>query len=369
VVQQLSQDVCRLRVESVADRCRWNALVAGLPDYALEQGFEWGEILRHSGCEPHRYAVFDEHECMAAAMVLSWHAPTLPWSVLYAPRGPLIRGHAGLARGRLAHALKQLARAKRAIFLRVSPGAVPTRDDLHADLLAEGFVRLPEEWTVWNAPKIVMTLGMEASVDAMWRRISSSRRREIKAAQAAAVTVVDGGDPRDLGTLYGLLVQMGRRKHYPVRRREHFDAVWREYRAAGAGVLLFARHRDQIVGGLLGARLGRKAYYLYSAIARGDRADAVDLHPGPLLHWHFIQWASANNCESIHWGGSGTQLPPVPADPGYGVYQFKKSLGSECVEHLGYYDLVFRPALYRLLRAAERRLGALAWTIRARMNR
>jgi lipid II:glycine glycyltransferase (peptidoglycan interpeptide bridge formation enzyme) len=293
----------------------------------------------------------------------------LPWSVLYAPRGPLMRAEAGSARPALVPAIEDIAMATRAIFLRVSPGAAPSRDDLHAELLHEGFVRLREDWTIWNAPRIVMTLNIEGSDDAVWHRVSNSRRREIKAAQEAGATVVESRDPRHLAVLHRLLVGMGRRKNYPVRRRRHFEAVWREYGASGSGILLFARHRDQILGGLLGARLGRKAYYLYSAVDRDSQARRGDFHPSALLCWHFIRWARANGCELIHWGGSGTQLPPTPEDPGYGVYQFKRSLGADCVGYLGYYDLVFRPLLYRLLRAGEVRLGPLAWKIRARMNR
>jgi hypothetical protein len=51
------------------------------------------------------------------------------------------------------------------------------------------------------------------------------------------------------------------------------------------------------------------------------------------------------------------------------VFQFKRSFGSSCWAYLGYYDLVFRPRLYPLLRAAERRLGPLLWRLRARLNR
>jgi lipid II:glycine glycyltransferase (peptidoglycan interpeptide bridge formation enzyme) len=358
-----------VRIESVSSRHRWNDLIIRLPDYSLEQGFEWGEILKESGCEPHRYAAFDGDDCVAAISMFRWHPPMVQSSVLYAPRGPLIGSDNGPARRALSRAIKETAKATRAVFLRVSPGAPLCRADLHASLIETGFVRLPEDWTIWNAPRIVMTLKLEGSDDAVLSRISSSRRREIKVTQAAGVSIVDARDSKDLGLFYRLLVQMGRRKTYPVRRRRHFEAVWREYQASGSGILLFARHRAEILGGLIGTRLGRTAYFLYSATSRGNGDDTEKLHPAALLYWHFIRWARANGCESIHWGGSGTRLPPTPGDPGYGVYQFKRSFGSDCVKYLGYYDRVFRPGMYGLLRTGERRYGELAWKIRARMNR
>lgn len=358
-----------VRVEPVSSRHAWNDLICGLPDCALEQGFEWGEILKESGWEPYRYAVLDADACVGAIAMVRWRLPMLRSSVLYAPRGPLIAPDNGPARRALWRAVQNTAGATRAVLLRVSPGAAPDRHDLHASLIEGGFVRLPEEWTIWNAPRIVMTLTLEGSDDAVWKRISGSRRREIKAAEAAGVRVVESPDASDLGPLYSMLVQMGRRKAYPVRRRRHFEAVWREYRASGSGILLLARYRGEIVGGLIGTSLGRTAYFLYAATSRGGGTRSDSLHPGALLYWYFIRWARANGSDSIHWGGSGTQLPPNPGDPGYGVYQFKRSFGSECVRYVSYYDRVFRPGPYRLLRTAERRGGELAWKIRARMNR
>jgi lipid II:glycine glycyltransferase (peptidoglycan interpeptide bridge formation enzyme) len=369
VVARVAHEVGPLRVESVSDPHRWNDLIVRLPDYALEQGFEWGEILKESGFEPRRYAVFEADECLAAATIFTWRLPMLRCAVLYAPRGPMIRADAGAPLRALEKTIGETARATRAVFLRVSPGAAACRHDLHAHLTDVGFVRLPEDWTIWNAPRIVMTLSLQASHEATWRRVSNSRRREIRRARTHGVTVVEATGAADLGVLYRLLLDMGRRKDYPVRRRRHFEAVWREYRASGAGILLLARHHGEIVGAFLGAMLGRRAYYLYSAVVRGRQAGGGDVHAGALLHWHFIQWASANGCEVIHWGGSGTQLPPAPSDPGYGVHQFKRSFGSECVGYLGYYDRVFRPGHYRLFRAGERRFGSVAWKVRARMNR
>jgi len=365
----VSQNSGPIHVDSISNRHTWNDLVTRLPDCALEQGFEWGEILKESGCEPYRYAVFDGDECVAAIAMLRWHPPMLRSSVLYAPRGPLIGSDNGPARRALGRTIKQIATATQAVFVRASPGAAAYRDDVHAALVEGGFVRLPEEWTIWNAPRIVMTLTLEGSDDdAMWSRISGSRRREIKLTEAAGVSVVEAQDTSDLGLFYDFLVQMGKRKAYPVRRRRHFEAVWREYHASRSGILLFARHRGEILGGLIGTRLGSVAYFLYSAMRHGQPVHSEPRHPSSLLYWHFMRWARATGCESIQWGGSGTQLPPIPGDPGYGVYQFKRSFGAECVKYMSYYDRVFRPGMYRLIRSGERRYGELIWKIRARMN-
>src|SRR5258707_3857628 len=79
-----------LAVRRIDDPLQWNALVSGLPHFALEQGFEWGEVLRASRAQPYRCAVFDGAQCLGAAATLAWRVPGLHCSVVYAARGPLI---------------------------------------------------------------------------------------------------------------------------------------------------------------------------------------------------------------------------------------------------------------------------------------
>jgi len=354
-----------VRIESIAKRHAWNDLITGLPECALEQGFEWGEILKESGYEPYRFAVFDGDNCLAAISMLRWHPPMLQSSILYAPRGPLIASDSGPARRALGRTIEEIAAATREVFLRASPGAAACRAGVHAALVEAGFVRLPEEWTVWNAPRIVMTLKLEGSEDAVWSRISDSRRREIKLTESAGVNVVAAPDASDLGLFYEFLL----RNACPARRRRHFEAICREYRASGSGILLLAGHHGDIVGGLSGAKLGRTAYFLDFTITHRRAVDSEQLHVAPLLYWHFIRWARASSCESIHWGGIRTRRVPTPGEPDYEMYQFKRSFGSECMTYGSYYDRVLRSGMYRLLRTAERRYGDLVLRILAQTNR
>lgn len=355
-----------VRLEAIEDARRWNVLVQSFPGYELEQGWEWAEVLRRSGARPHRSAVFADGRCIGAVSVLGWHLGRLGLAVLDAPRGPLVAPDDGRAWPGLTAALAQVASVTGAVFARISPPVADGCGDTRARLLREGFVPLPEQWTLWNAPKIVMTLDLNGGEADLWGRISNRRRREIRLAERAGITI-EGGGAADVADFYHLLLGMGRSKRYPVRRLGHFEALHRAYRAGGAEAFLTARWRGRLVGGLLGARFGARAYLLYSAVDRELPGDAV--RAGPLLYWRFIRWAKAEGCQVVHWGGSGTNLPPDAHDPGYGVYQFKRSFGSSCWAYLGYADLVFRPRLYAVARTAERRLSPLVWRVRAILNR
>ena len=358
-----------IRVESIGDRDRWNRLVTALPSGELEQGWEWAEVLRGSGARCSRYAILgSDGEGLAAVSVLAWPLRPFPLTVLDVSRGPSIRTESPAAWAGVVATVREVAAATNAVFARLSPPVPEGQGDVHRALLRHGFAALPDSWTLWNAPKVVMTLALDGTEDAVWRRISNRRRREIRLAREAGVEI-DDGRRVDLDEFYQLLLDMGRVKRYPVRRLAHFEALHRAYVGDDHGVFRVARWKERVVGGLIGGRLAGRAYLLYAAADRGPAPRDGGVRAGPLLYWDFIQWATSAGCRTIHWGGSGTHLPPRSDDPGYGVFQFKRSFGSSCWAYLGYYDLVFRPRLYPLLRAAERRLGPLLWRLRARLNR
>jgi lipid II:glycine glycyltransferase (peptidoglycan interpeptide bridge formation enzyme) len=355
------------RVVEIVDRSQWNALVVGRPSYDLAQGWEWGDVQRNEGWTPHRYAMLAGAECVAAVSVALRRLPGLPYSILYASRGPLLDWEDERAWRGLLRIVRQLADRHHAIFLRVSPSI--SHDDVGVrDALARhGFRPLQEDWTTWNAPRVVVTLSLEGDEDALHRRLRKGTRRDLAAAQRRGAQVRVASDRADLLAFHQLTVAAGREKGYPVRRLARLEALWHAYVARGDGVLLLTEHEGAVIGGVLGLRFGRRAYLQRAAISRSVEGQRV--HQGPLLYWEFIRWAKAAGCELIDWGGSGTRFPPSETDQGHGVYQFKAGFGSVLEYRVPYHDLVFRPALYQLARATERRALPWAWRLRARLNR
>jgi lipid II:glycine glycyltransferase (peptidoglycan interpeptide bridge formation enzyme) len=353
-----------VEIHEIREPATWNAMLLGLPAADLEQGWEWGEILAHTGWGIHRHAVTAGDACVGAVSIASRHVAGLG-ATLYASRGPVIRVKEDDAWSGLMRSIATVAQRTDAIFLRVSPGI---RQDfaLHDRLLGHGFCHLADDWTTWNAPRIVLHLDLDSDETELLRRVRKTTRQEAASAQRRGVVVRRACDPADLARLHRLLVAMGNAKGYPVRGVERLRQLWDKYVAPGQGVFLVAEHDGAMIGGLLAARFGSRAYFQYASVQRDGEAQR--LHPGPLLCWEFIRWAKAEGCETIDWGGSGTRYPPSPADPGYGVYRFKRSFGCTLTYGPGYYDLVFKPRLYRAWRLCERRMLPLAWRLRSRLN-
>ena len=353
-------------VVEIVDPDHWNGLLFGRGDYELAQGWEWGEVQREAGFTPHRYAVLDGSACIAAVSVACRQLPGLPYSILYASRGPLLDWKNARAWHGVLAAIRRLAERHRAIFFRVSPAVAHDDVDVRPALARHGFRPIKDDWTTWNAPRIVLTLRLDGSEEALVARFRKGIRRDLAAAQRRGARVRVAQDRADLLAFHRLMVAVGREKGYPVRPLARLEALWHAYVARGNGVLLLTEHEGALLGGVLGLRFGRRACLHRATILRAGEGQR--LHQGPLVYWEFIRWAQAAGCDVIDLGGSGTSFPPSENDDGHGLYQFKSGFGAELQYWVPYHDLVFRPRFYRLARAAETWILPHAWTLRARLN-
>lgn len=353
----------QLVVREVWDREEWNALVLGLPSYDLRQGFEWGEVRASQGWRPRRLAVFQGESCVGAFSLLAKSLPLLGSSVLYVSAGPLL-ADAGSEPvwEQILEAIRAIGAETRAVFVRFSPKVSDKDAALRETLVAHGFRPLPDDWTTWNSPRICMAMDLREPEEALSRKLRRRYREYITSAPRRGVTVKTAVSLEEGRQFHAALAAAGRRKGLPVRGRDYFEWLWKQYLRQGQGILLLAEHHGEPVGGLLGVKLGQKAYMLYVTLR--DRSAGQ----GPLLYWEFIRWAKQGGCTSIDWGGVGTNFPPREDDPGFGLYHFKLGFNSSLEYHTGYYDLVFSPVRYGVFRFLERWVFAVAWKARAQMN-
>ena len=352
----------RLAVTHVPDRQRWSTIAEAL-DADVRQGFEWGELRRRAGWHPVRIAVLRGDEPMAACALLIRSAPGLG-SVLYASRGPLIREGSAEAAYPLLGEIRRIAARQRAILLRASPDVRVEAQTSLAPLARLGFRPIDDHFTAWNTPRVTQALDLRSSEEALWQAVRRRFREYVRAAPRRGVVVDAEDDERALDGLYDLLVNVARLKNYPIRGLGYYRALFREYRATGRVTLLVARVGGVLAGGLLAIRLGRRSSMLYTSV-RSEAGQTVKHHVAPALYWEYIRRARAEGCELADFGPSGVELEPRETDSGYGVYRFKQGFGCVTVTYAPFHDLVFRPAIYRLFRLAERGALPVLWRLRA----
>lgn len=351
-----------MHVSHVDDHREWDALVASFDGHHVQQGFDWGAFKSHHGWRPRRLAVTDGGRCAAAMSVLTTRLGGLGLAAMYAPRGPLLRGPRGReAVAALVETVRALAGSERAVFLRVSPGWRDDERELTVTLAASGFVHLPDDYTTWNNPRVVMCLPLDGGEQRVRKQMRKTTRRGIELAARRGVKICDGGTRDDFRDLHRLMSENAARKGFPTRRREYYETLSR-FVDTGHGRLSFAEVDGVRIAAQFSVRFARNVHCLFYGVSPAH----VHMEAARALDWDHVTWAVSCGCAEVDFGGSGTSFPAKETDPGYGVYQYKRGLGCEMRYLTGYYDLVLRPRAYRVFRLIETRLLPLAWRLRAK---
>src|SRR5262249_56738534 len=126
---------------------------------------------REAGFTPHRYAVVDGPACIAAVSLTSRKVPGLPGSLLYASRGPLLDWKDARPWPGVLAAIRRIAERERAIFCRVRPAVAHDDAEACASLARHGFRPIGDDWTTWNAARIVLTLSLDGDEAALAARV------------------------------------------------------------------------------------------------------------------------------------------------------------------------------------------------------
>jgi len=326
----------------VQDQALWDSQVARSPWGHFLQSWRWGLFKEEGGWQAERFSIAGD----AKAQVLWRHTPLGQSG--YIPRGPAA-DLAGPACVDLWTAIHQVARARRAVFLRVEPNAPAS-----APIMAQGF----REGVPCLQPEASLIIDLQPGMSAASARMKPKTRYNIGLARRRGVVVRRGGSD-DLPQFFALLRATAQRDHFYIRP----FAYYRQFLEAFAdhAVLLLAEHDGLLLGGIVVVAFGAEATYLYGASSNERR----NLMAPYLLQWEGMAWAVARGCqrydlwgippESISEQGEveATDGPPIgEAGRGdmWGVYRFKRGFGGEAVRYAGAFDYVYAPLRYLLWR-------------------
>ena len=351
-----------VRTELVKDRDTWDAIVQSFDRVDVRQGYDWGELRRRDGWTPTRLVAIQQDRPIAAVSVLRRRLPGLPINVMYVPRGPVVRdGGAKDGIAALFQELNALATAEKVAFLRMSPLASQGEPDLPALLQSCGARALPDDFSTWNSPRIVMSLDLHGGETVVRGRMRKSTRQSLDTAIRKGVKITDAGQRDDFLDLHRLVHLNAHRKGLPARGADYFLGL-HPLVEAGSGLLSFAELDNERIAAQFSVRYGQTLHILYY----GVDPRFLPLGTARALDWHHLKLALSLGCRDVDFGGSGTHYPPRTQDFGYGVYQYKAGLGCQLRCLAGYHDMVYSRAQYGAFRLLERRVLPLAWSLRAR---
>jgi len=343
------------RTTTDSDRQRFNEFVARFDTGDLLQSFEWGDLKSHSGWKPVRVIAERHGEIVAAASLLARAIPKVGRCIMYAPRGPVLDTRDTDLVNAFAAYLKQTARERGAILLKIDP-PVPAEDtESEANLRRAGFTPIAAEGFGGTQPRAVMQLDLDKSLDELLASFKPKWRYNIRLAEKKGVTV-DMDCPRsELPVFYELLKETCKRDGFLVRGLRYFEDMWDCLVPAGFMRLVLTYYEGKAIAGAIAYLFGDKAMYTYGASSNEHR----NVMPNHLMQWTMIRWAKESGCKWYDFRGVSPKKEADESDHLQGLNRFKEGFSPRFVEYIGEYDMVLSPGLYWLWNVARPRLQNL----------
>lgn len=322
----------------------WDDAAVRSPGGHALQSSAWGRVREAQGWRAEYVQVGDP---LPVALIL-WRTAVGGRRIGYVPRGPItIPGDAdGLARA-LAR-LAEIARERRAVFLKVDPELEP---EFAAPVLeSAGYGRGEDIQPV----VATLVLDLAADEDAMLAAMEKDTRWSVRQAPKRGVTMREVGDEAALRAFYDLYAQTGERAGFITRTWSYYRDIWSALIGAGLASLRLAYAEGDAVAGAMVWRCGDRALYQTGATNDAGRKT----YAAYALLWECIIEAKRAGRRVFDMGGIPRDLERKD-DPMYGPYVFKRGFGGTVTRWVGAHDTVPSPLLYRAYGVAEPAYTAL----------
>lgn len=296
------------------------------------QGPEWGIVKGAWKWE----AIVDKNEkgeIVGALSVLIRRVPGLPYTLMYAPRGPVCDINNKEIIANLIAGVRALAIKYKAYIFKIDPDVVSTDKNFIALMGSFGF-ELHGDGKNFDGiqPRFVFRLNVEGKTeDEVFASFQSKTRYNIRVALKHNVEVKIM-DKSSLSEFVPIMQTTGNRDGFATRPIEYFERL---LDAFGPNARLYmAYHENKPIAGTIAVHYGDKVWYLYGASSNSYR----NMMPNYLLQWEMIKWAVETNCRIYDFRGVSGDLSPE--NPLYGLYRFKKGFNGDFTEFCGEFDLI-----------------------------
>ncbi|QQS17633.1 peptidoglycan bridge formation glycyltransferase FemA/FemB family protein [Candidatus Saccharibacteria bacterium] len=204
-----------------------------------------------------------------------------------------------------------------------------------------------------------VVINLDQNEDALWDSFRQRARRSIRGGRREQLKISEGAfSPKNVDLLWGLYRETAARAGLKIRSRAYYENFWREYTDRGHGRFFFAWTPDgkQPIAGLFVCYVGDKALYKDGGSKRDAKA-----HFSHLLQWETMRYLQQKGVRYYDLGGT----PPTGQinDSSHrlaSLATFKLSFGAPITEHIGAYDQILKPRLYKAWLFVERLHRAVA---------
>jgi lipid II:glycine glycyltransferase (peptidoglycan interpeptide bridge formation enzyme) len=265
------------------------------------------------------------------AQILLRRPRPLPWTIAYAPRGPVTGAWTDEAIGAFTEEAQRTLRARpdRIAHLRIDPEIEANGGQDH-----DGATRHALRAAGWRPadpiqPNATRIVDLTADEDTLWGDLRKKWRQYVNKARTSGITVTDAGADA-LPDFYRIYRETADRAGFLIRAEAAYRDIWDAYAPAGRARLLFARRPDgEAVATLFLVRCGRRVVEPYG----GMTADGGESRANYLLKWEAIRSSREQGATSYDLWGLATG----------GIAHFKTGFGGREVRYIGAWDLVLDP--------------------------
>ena len=336
-----------ITIREISDREQWNGFLTSQPRGHLLQSFEWGELNKYLGGRIYRLGAL-ENGRMVGAMLLTvspvpFPLPALRWNWLYSSRGPTVESPASPALPALIESVQKIAKAERAVVLRLEPNIADDDPDLEAWVAAYhalGFQTNPiaihgrRSWVLDIRPRDEVLL---ANFKMTWRQ-------NVRAAERKGVVIREATSDAGFDAYYDLLKVTSERDAFFIHQKDYHRQILRQFAGKGDAVLYLAEHEGEAIAAKMLIRFGSWCWDMFGASSNHKR----NLKPTYLLQYSCIQWAQSKGCSYFDF----RTIPEIlePGEEMWGVYEYKKGFGGFSRLNMPTQDYVYHPFIYNTWR-------------------
>lgn len=329
----------------------WAQALGALPNAHPLQSWTWAQFKSRWGWDaiPCLLTVAENSwNPLAAAMILKRPVPRLPYSILYAPKGPILDYNDGALRRVVLSELENIARQEKAIFLKIDPNVVkswgldaerpsPIGGKFSKELAQRGWRPSAEQIQFPNTVEI----DLRQSEDEILAAMKQKTRYNIRLAERKEVHI-HHGTPADFPAIVQMYQETAVRDGFSIRPVEYYLDAWQSFYDAGMAHPLIAAYEGKPIAAVVLIKFDQTVTYMYGASTNEER----NRMPTYLLQWEAIRWAKAQGAHIYDMWGAPTEF--AETDPLWGVWRFKQGFNGQVVRHIGAWDYVNKPFWYWL---------------------
>lgn len=315
---------------------------------SFTQSLMWADV--KSGWKYDTIVIKDKNnDTLCQCLVLVKKLPFLPFTFLYAPRGPLCDFKDKDILQRFTAEVKKLCKKHNAFLFKADPFIKEEDKDSISNLIEQGFVfdkDKSEDETVQCKSYYLLDIKGK-SEEEIFSGFHPKWRYNIKHAVKKGVFCNYYGKEK-LEDFCRLMEETGKRDGFCIRSREYFEKIMDAF---GENCRLYMCYKDDIpLSGAVAINYGGKTAYVYGASSNSHR----ELMPNHLMQWNMIQWAVETGC--IIYDFQGIPHWDDENHPNYGVYRFKKGFNGYVQKYAGEFNLIANPIVYKAVKFIKKNI-------------